>query len=122
MLAQIEFSRSEQFRGFMERLPERLPAESLALIHSIFIDFHPVWKQLLDWVRTTGIGQPFPYPPYYLSFPTIPPGPYDPNDPRVPSAWENICKANSRYRIECTKSFFPLYSFTFTLLFDICNR
>lgn len=26
MLAQIEFSRSEQFRGFMERLPERLPA------------------------------------------------------------------------------------------------
>lgn len=53
MREQIEFSLTEEFHAFTAGLSELEEAQSV--IHGVFIDLHPIWKQMVDFVRATGI-------------------------------------------------------------------
>ena len=53
MLEQIAFSRTGDFLAFMNGLSQTGDAQSL--IHGIFIDLHPTWKNIVDGEINTGI-------------------------------------------------------------------
>lgn len=88
MYAQIELARSEEFESFMRSL-ERLGAAQ-QIIHSVFIDLHPVWKALIDFRRATGIEENI-WPS--LSVP-VGAGPYDPDDQH--DLWVQLCKYHGK--------------------------
>jgi hypothetical protein len=89
MRAQIEFSLTREFQEFMSNVGD-LSGDARAIVHGVFIDFHPVWKRMVDFSRTTGITDRF------FTYPIWPPGPYDPDDQRAPRAWEEICKSHGK--------------------------
>jgi hypothetical protein len=51
MQEQIDFIKSEPFGQFMKQLPG--PGAS-KLLHGVFVDLHPIWKEGVDLERTTG--------------------------------------------------------------------
>jgi hypothetical protein len=58
MREQIDFAGSPDFQDFMRGL-NRLPPQSGALVHGVFIDVHPLFRTLSDGRRLTG-SEDFP--------------------------------------------------------------
>jgi hypothetical protein len=88
MRLQIEFAHSEEFSGFMRRLAN-LDEAAQEIVHSVFIDLHPVWKALVDYRRLTGMDDDlWPFLPVLTST-----GPYDPDDSKnMPAIWLRLCQ------------------------------
>ncbi|HEV7600255.1 MAG TPA: hypothetical protein VGO49_08345 [Bradyrhizobium sp.] len=88
MRAQIQFAAREEFGSFMRTLAQHEAVQQV--VHSVFIDLHPVWKALMDFRQATGIEDTI------WPFPSVPmgAGPYDPDSQH--ELWLRICKHHSK--------------------------
>jgi hypothetical protein len=90
MRAQIKFAESEEFGSFMRLLARHEAVQRV--VHSVFIDLHPVWKALIDFRQTTGIEVSDIIGPA-LQAPAGA-GPYDPDSSH--ETWSRLCKLHNK--------------------------
>src|ERR1700731_1967673 len=92
MQEQIDFINSEPFRKFMQQLPGPSASE---LLHGVFVDLHPIWKDNADLERATGTSlAPYPaigrLPGWHVS------GTYDLNPELISDQWKHFCKSHNK--------------------------
>ena len=94
MREQMEFADSEAFRKFMEGLPTFKASQ---YVHGVFIELHPIWKQIVDNQRASGLPADSSFPLYWpFSWDRVPPGPYDLNPEYFPKAWRDLCVQHNK--------------------------
>lgn len=97
MREQVDFSQTPEFRRFMEGLSN---LKASAVIHGVFIDVHPFWREIVVRQRASGVPPNADVIPWLPEQPLEDPVSYDLDVETTPELWKGFCKRlekDSRY-------------------------